>query len=79
MLAICRSVWHSTLKHTKTEEDVDEPGLVPIIRPLRLLLDAIRPEYPAGFIFPNRVGGALDMDNLADRVIKPILKAHGLV
>jgi len=79
VLAICRSVWHSRLKHTKTEEDVDEPGFVPIIRPLRLLLDAIRPEHAAGFMFPNRVGGALDLDNLADRVVKPTLEAHGLM
>jgi integrase len=78
VLAVCRSVWRTTLKSTKTEEDIDEPGYVPIIQPLRLLLDAIKPEHAAGFIFPNRVGGALDLDNLSDRVIKPIFEAHGL-
>ena len=26
----------------------------------------------------RRLGGALDLDNLADRLIKPILKANGL-
>ena len=26
----------------------------------------------------NSIGGALDVDNLADRVIKPVLKANGL-
>ncbi|WP_035352134.1 tyrosine-type recombinase/integrase [Edaphobacter aggregans] len=78
VLSICRSVWRSTLKHTKTEEDVDEPGFVPIIEPLRLMLDAIKPERAAGFIFPNSLGGALDLDNLADRVIKPIFKANGM-
>ncbi len=31
-----------------------------------------------GFIFPNRSGGALDLDNLADRVIKPIFEANGM-
>jgi integrase len=70
LLSICRSMWHSTLKNTKTEEDVDEPGLVPIIKPLRLLLDAIKPANASGFIFPNTIGGALDLDNLADRVIR---------
>ena len=65
-LAICRSVWNMTLKTTKTDEDVDDPGLVPIIRPLRLLLDAIRPETAAGFVFPNRCGGALDLGNIAE-------------
>lgn len=78
VLAICRSMWRSTLKNTKTDEDIDDPGLVPLIQPLRLLLDAIRPASGAGFIFPNRVGGALDLDNLADRVIRPTLEAHRL-
>jgi hypothetical protein len=41
------------------------------------MLDAIKPERAAGFIFPNSLGGALDLDNLADRVIKPIFKANG--
>lgn len=31
-----------------------------------------------GFMFRNRCGGALDSENLADRVIKPVLKANGL-
>jgi integrase len=83
LLSICPSMWHSTLKNTKTEEDVDEPGLVPIIKPLRLLLDAIKPAHASGFIFPNSIGGALDLDNLADRggdrVIRPTLKAHNLM
>ena len=78
VLSICRSMWRSTLKNTKTEEDMDDPGLVPIIRPLRLLLDAIKPTRASGFIFPNKVGGALDLDNLADRVVRPTLKAHDL-
>ena len=29
-------------------------------------------------MFPNTIAGALDLDNLADRVIKPIFKANGL-
>ena len=78
VLAICRSMWRSTLKNTKTVEDVDDPGFVPIIRPLRLLLDAIKPPRAAGFMFPNRLGGALDLENLADRVIRPTLAEHGL-
>lgn len=78
VFSICRSVWNSTVKSTKTEEDIDEPGWVPIIGPLRLLLDAIKPEHAAGFIFLNRAGGAIDLDNLADRVIKPIFEANGM-
>jgi len=56
----------------------ENPGVVPIIRPLRVLLDAIRPPNAYGWIFPNSVGGALDLDNIAERVIKPVFKASGL-
>jgi integrase len=79
LLSICCSIWNSALKNTRTEEDVDEPGFVPIIKPLRLLLDAIKPAQASGFIFPNTIGGALDLDNLPDRVIRPTLKAHNLL
>ena len=63
---------------TKTQEDDDDPGVVPIIEPLRFVLDAIKPENASGWMFPNRIGGALNLDNLADRVIKPVFKASGL-
>lgn len=75
---MCRSVWNSTLKNTKTDEDIDDPGLVPVIRPLRLLLDAIKPEKASGFMLVNGLGGALDLDNVSRRIIRPILEAHGL-
>jgi len=63
---------------TKTHKDEDDPGVVPIIKPLRAMLDAIKPQLATGWMFPNTIGGALDLDNLADRVIKPVLKANGL-
>jgi len=66
------------MTETKTQEDGDDPGLVPIIAPLRKLLDAARPEHPGVFMFPNLVDGALDLDNLAKRVIQPVLEASGL-
>lgn len=79
VLNIRRSVWRTHVKYeTKTHEDEDDPGVVPIIKPLRAMLDAVKPEIPSGWMFPNTIGGALDLDNLADRVIKPILKANGL-
>jgi len=78
VLTICRSVWNSTVKSTKTEEDIDDPGFVPVIRPLRMLLDTIKPEHAAGFVFANRLGGAIDLENLADRVLKPIFEASGM-
>jgi integrase len=59
-------------------EDEEDPGVVPIIKPLRFVLDAIKPENASGWMFPNTIGGALDLDNLADRVIKPMFKANAL-
>jgi len=59
-------------------EDEDDPGVVRIIQPLRLMLDQIRPHAAFGWMFRNSIGGALDLDNLADRVLKPLLKANGL-
>jgi integrase len=79
VLNIRRSVWRTHLNYeTKTHEDEDDPGVVPIIEPLRVVLQAIKPEIASGWMFPNTIGGALDLDNLADRVIKPVLKANGL-
>ena len=79
VLNIRRSVWRTHLNYeTKTHEDEDDPGVVPIIEPLRGILDAIKPEIATGWMFPNTIGGALDLDNLAARVIKPVLKANGL-
>ena len=79
ILNIRRSVWRTHVKYeTKTHEDEEDPGVVPIIKSLRLVLDAIKPEIASGWMFPNTIGGALDLDNLADRVIKPVFKANGL-
>jgi integrase len=79
VLKIRRSAWRSHLKYeTKTHEDGEDPGVVPIIEPLRVVLDAIKPECASGWMFPNTIGGALDLDDFADRILKPILKANGL-
>jgi len=76
VLNIRRSIWRTKVKDTKVHENDDDPGVVPIIRPFRLLLDAIKPKF--GWLFPNSIGGPLNLDNLAERVIKPRLKEHGL-
>ena len=57
------------MKDGKTGEDEDDPGVVPIIRPLRVLLDRVKPQY--GWLFPNTRNGPLDLHNLAERVIRP--------
>lgn len=76
VLNIRRSVWRTIVKDTKTEEDEDDPGVVPIVRPLRLLIDRVKPAQ--GWLFPNTLGGPLDLHNLAERVIKPRFAARGL-
>jgi len=79
ILNIRRSVWRCiVLDETKGHEDEEDPGVVPIIQPLRLMLDQIRPQAGSGWMFANSIGGALDLDNLANRVIKPVLKPNGL-
>ena len=77
ILNIRRSLWRTILKDTKTKEDEDDPGVVPIIRPLRLLLDRVKSTY--GWLFPNTIGGSLDLHNLAERVIKPRFKEKRLL
>src|SRR5437763_16149544 len=42
------------------------------------MLDHIRPQAGSGCMFANSICGALDLDNLADRVIKPVFKANGM-
>jgi integrase len=78
VLNIQRSVWRSHVKDTKTGEDEEDAGVVPIIEPLHGMLNTIRPTIAYGFMFCNTIGGTLDLDNLADRVIKPVLKANSL-
>src|SRR6266404_5407211 len=42
------------------------------------MLDQIRPQAGSGWMFANSIGGAHDLDNLADRVLRPILTANGM-
>ncbi len=72
-----RSVWRTIVKDSKTGEDEEDPGVVPIIQPLRLLLDRVKPA--GGWLFPNTIHGPLDLHNLAERVIKPRFQDKQLV
>lgn len=79
VLLVRRSIWRTVVNEdSKTGEDEAEPGMVPIIEPLRELLDVFRPEEASGWCFPNSIGGAVDLHNVAVRVIRPMLKAAGL-
>ena len=78
ILVIRRTVWGAQQKDaTKTSEDDVEPGVVPIIPQLRDLLNVVKPKH--GFVFVGFRRAVLDLENLAYRVIRPVLKAHGLV
>lgn len=57
ILNVRRSVWRSVvLDETKAHEDEDDPGVVPIIQPLRLMLDQIRPQAGSGWMFGTSMG-----------------------
>lgn len=106
---IQRTVWRVHVQaKTKTGEDAEAPGIVPVILPLRELLtglmttktaaSGLRPSASAlragnplfvpgqemapaqafGYVFPNSKGGPLSLNNLVNRVIRPLFQAHGL-
>jgi hypothetical protein len=75
-VAVHRSLCHDVVKEQcKTTSSGTELGsaMIPVIAPLRAVLDAIKP-FKSGWMFPNRRDGALDLDNFATRVIKLRLK-----
>jgi integrase len=77
-LHVRRSVWRTFTGDTKTEASEDS---VPVIEPLRKLLDAHRQRDGRGpwiFIGPKK-GFSLSLDNLSRREIKPVLgdRWHG--
>jgi integrase len=78
-VAVHRSAWQNVVKEQcKTTSSGTElaPAMIPVIAPLRAILDAIKP-FKSGRMFSNRCGGVLDLDNFATRVIKPRLKKAG--
>jgi integrase len=74
-LQVRRSVWRTTVGETKTPESKSS---VPVIAPLRKLLDAhVRNNGHGEWLFTGeRKGFALNLDNLAGRVIRPALGAR---
>ncbi|MGA8429487.1 MAG: site-specific integrase [Candidatus Sulfotelmatobacter sp.] len=77
-LHIGRAVWRTHVDETKTESS-DAP--VPVIKPLRLILDEHREHTVGdGFIFSGaKKNFALNLDNVTARDIRPVLgnKWHG--
>jgi integrase len=69
-LHIQRKVWRKEIGKLKTERSADT---VPLIEPLKSLLEKLRAQSPDGFILQNAKGKPLDVDSLSSRVIAPAI------
>ena len=74
-LQIRRKVWRKETGKLKTERSAAK---VPLIEPLRSLLERHRAESPDGFILQNSTGKPLDLDSINTRIITPALRAAGI-
>ncbi len=70
-LDIKRSVWRATVGQTKTESSASS---VPVIEPLKSLLEKMRAQSKDGYILQNEAGKPLSLDSLNVRVIAPAMK-----
>jgi integrase len=75
VLTVTRSIWR---KHVNLPKTVQSQAAVPVIKPLRDLLNRMRPHDAIGPIFRGELGRPLDLHNVARRVIRPTLALHGL-
>jgi integrase len=79
-LTVQRSVWHKHHEGRPTKTKTVEP--VPVIKPLRDILTEVREATGnpiSGPILRGEHGQPLHLDNLARRVIRPALKAAGII
>jgi integrase len=74
-LQVRRSVWRNKVGQTKTE---DSAGSVPVIKPLRILLERLRSESTGEYVLSNSAGKPISLDSLNVRVIAPALKEAGI-
>ncbi len=74
-LQVRRSVWRNRIGATKTEESA---ASVPVIEPLRVLLERLRSQSAGEYLLSNSAGKPLSLDSLNIRVITPALKAAGI-
>lgn len=74
-LNIKRCVWRNKVGETKTE---DSAASVPVIEPLKSLLERLRGQSTDGFIVQNHAGKPLSLDSLNVRVIAPAMKKAGI-
>jgi integrase len=74
-LNIRRAVWRDVVGETKTE---DSAATVPVIEPLKSLLEKMRAQSPDGYILQSAAGKPLSLDSLNVRVIAPAMKKAGI-
>ena len=74
-LQVRRSVWRNRIGATKTE---DSAASVPVIEPLRVLLERLRSQTTGEYILSNSAGKPISLDSLNVRVIAPALKSAGI-
>lgn len=74
-LNIKRAVWRDKIGETKTEGSA---GSVPVIEPLKSMLEKLRVQSPDGFILQNGAGKPLSLDSLNMRVITPAMEKAGI-
>jgi integrase len=74
-LQVRRSVWRNRIGATKTE---DSAASVPVIEPLRVLLERLRSQTAGEYILSNSAGKPISLDSLNVRVIAPALKSAGI-
>jgi integrase len=74
-LNIKRAVWRDKIGETKTEGSA---ASVPVIEPLKSLLEKVRAQSAAGFILQNSAGKPLSLDSLNTRVITPAMGKAGI-
>jgi len=75
-LEVRRSVWRNRVGQTKTE---DSAASVPVIEPLRGLLEKLKAQSAEGYILQNTSGKPLSLDSLNVRVITPAMQKAGIV
>jgi integrase len=75
-LQVRRSVWRNRVGQTKTE---DSAASVPVIEPLRGLLEKLKAHSAGGYILQNTSGKPLSLDSLNVRVITPAMQKAGIV
>lgn len=74
-LNIKRTIWRTTVGDTKTE---GSSASVPVIEPLRSLLEKLRAQSADGYILQNYAGKPLSLDSLNTRVITPAMQKTGI-